>query len=66
MKKLMQFFNDLASNSAAIKPYGPQLQNRWFKYDRVNNIFSRFFFFPRPKMGKNHAKLESYSVTRKF
>ena len=37
--------NDLTSNSARIKPYGPQLQNRWFKYDRVSNIFLTNFFF---------------------
>ena len=26
------------------KAYGPYLQNRWFKYDRVNNIFFNEFF----------------------
>ena len=29
-----------------IKAYGPYLQNRWFKYDRVNNILLTNFFLP--------------------
>ena len=46
---------------ARIKPYGPYLQNRWFKNDGVKTTF---FFFSRSKMSENHAQLDYYSVAR--
>ena len=47
----------MASNSARIKPYGPSLQNRWFKYDRVSNIFFTNFLLPEALNGQKSCEI---------
>ena len=39
------------------KAYGPYLQNRWFKYDRVNNIFLTNFLLPEAYNGQKSCEI---------